>query len=288
MDSIKKIAFDTSKQVNFDLLRLEEILRRTDIDHDPRKLHRVDFYILIIVLSGHHKHMVDFTEHPLERGSILAIRRNQIHQFFDGEWTGKMMIFTDDFLAQHLEELEALKILQLFNGVLGSPKLQLSPTEIDDLEELIEHISQEFEHVRDDYSPGIIRSLFIVLISKLFRHKSQHQLVEKKEKYLAAFIQFQQLVEQQCFESKKVQDYAKQMLITTKTLNNIVKSVIHKTAKTFIDEMVILRIKRLLIHSSLTVNEIAYQAGFDDPTNLYKYFKRFNELTPEAFRKKHQ
>jgi AraC-like DNA-binding protein len=52
--------------------------------------------------------------------------------------------------------------------------------------------------------------------------------------------------------------------------------------------MVILRIKRQLIHSSLTVNEKAYQAGFDYPTNLYKYFKRFNELTPEAFRKKYQ
>jgi len=66
--------------------------------------------------------------------------------------------------------------------------------------------------------------------------------------------------------------YAIKMSVSTRTLNNITQSVIGKSAKSFIDEIVILQIKRLLINSSLSFTEIAYQSGFDDPTNFSVLF----------------
>ena len=101
---------------------------------------------------------------------------------------------------------------------------------------------------------------------------------------MSEFLDFQKLVENHCFETRKVSDYAAKMGFSTKTLNNVVQSVVTKSAKTFIDEIVIIQIKRLLINSSMTIQEIAYTSGFDEPTNLYKYFKKYVMTSPEVFR----
>ena len=75
--------------------------------------------------------------------------------------------------------------------------------------------------------------------------------------------------------------------MTPKTLSNITHHVAGKSAKAFIDGILTLQIKRMLINSSLPIKSIAYQAGFSEPTNLFKFFKRYTNQTPEAFRNNH-
>ena len=103
-------------------------------------------------------------------------------------------------------------------------------------------------------------------------------------KYLSEFIQFQNLVEKQVKTHKKVHNYAKIMGISTKTLNTVSRSIVHKSAKEFIDDICTKQIKRLLINTELSIKEIAYAMGFEESTNFYKYFKRQTQLTPEQFR----
>ncbi|WP_373419094.1 helix-turn-helix domain-containing protein [Thermophagus xiamenensis] len=45
--------------------------------------------------------------------------------------------------------------------------------------------------------------------------------------------------------------------------------------------------KRLLVHPNLSVKEIAYQTGFEGPTNFIKYFKKHTSLIPLQFRKQY-
>jgi AraC-like DNA-binding protein len=68
-------------------------------------------------------------------------------------------------------------------------------------------------------------------------------------------------------------------------LNTVSKTVVHQTAKAFIDSFVILEAKRLLVATTLSVKEISYECGFDEPTNFLKYFKKHTNLTPTQFRK---
>ena len=85
----------------------------------------------------------------------------------------------------------------------------------------------------------------------------------------------------------KVSDYSDELGYSTKTLNKLTKATVHKTAKEFLDEIHLKQIKRLLINSTASIKEIAYQSGFDEPTNFYKFFKRTTGLTPEQFRTQH-
>ncbi|NRB47022.1 MAG: AraC family transcriptional regulator [Saprospiraceae bacterium] len=273
---------------SFELLRLEEVYQRKGLDHNPEDLHRVEFFILLFIESGKGLHVIDFEQFDLQAGALLTIRKDQIHRFVRGEAEGYMLLFTEEFVVSYFDQAEVLKTLQIFNELMGSPLVQLQKSEIIEVRHLVEEMNKEFFSHRDQYSSPIIRSLLHILFNKIYRFKANKNQILEDKKYLEAFIQFQNLVEQACFQTKRVKDYAIKMGVSTKTLNNIVQSVLHKSAKTFIDEIVIKQIKRLLVNSDLQIKEIAYQAGFEEPSNLFKYFKKYTQVSPEQFRQKYK
>jgi len=273
---------------SFELMRLEEVYRREDLDHDPQVLHRVEFFILLFIESGKGLHVIDFEQFDLKPGALLTIRKDQIHRFVSGGARGYMLLFTEEFVVSYFDQTEVLKTLQIFNELMGSPLVQLQGSEVIEVRHLVEEMDKEFLSHRDQYSSSIIRSLLHILFNKIYRFKANKNQILQDKKYLELFIQFQNLVEQDCFQTKRVKDYALKMGVSTKTLNNIVQSVLHKSAKTFIDEIAIKQIKRLLVNSDLQIKEIAYKAGFDEPSNLFKYFKKYTQVSPERFRQKYQ
>jgi AraC family transcriptional regulator, transcriptional activator of pobA len=285
MLNIKQIEFKNSNvpKSHFDLIRLEELFSRR-LDHDITLMHKVNFYLIFFITDNNGEHRIDFTDYKYKKGEVLTVRKDQLHKFTRTKAKGFMLIFTEEFISSFLEELEALKTLQLFNELLGHPKVSLNEQEFKDLSALVNHISFEYFKIADEYSPGIIRSALHILITKLYRIKSDNPVTIGNRKYLQQFIEFQNLVEQKCFETKTVKDYAAELGCSTKTLNNVSHSIVNKSAKAFIDDIVIKQIKRHLLNSTFSIKEIAYEAGFDETTNFYKYFKKFTNTTPELFR----
>lgn len=286
VDPIKvKFKNQSSPNSAFDLVKLEELFQKEGLEHSPDELHEVEFFILLVVTEGQGTHTVDFIDYKLEKGSVLTIRRDQIHKFFKSDTIkGYLLLFTDAFLVSYLEKLEGQKSLQLFNELLGVPKIQLSSTDYNTVSTLINRMENEYFTQMDDHSLGIIRSELHILITKLFRIKSESNQIASDKKYLSEFISFQELVENNVVNTNRVKDYAEMMAISTKTLNTISKSIVNKTAKEFIDEIGTKQIKRLLINTTLSIKEIAYASGFEETTNFYKYFKRQVGTTPEQFR----
>ncbi len=271
---------------DFDLIKLEEVLLRQGLDHPPEQLHTVEFFMLVFVQEGRGEHTIDFTNYSCESGTILTIRKGQLQKFVPGgTYQGVILLFTDDFLSKYLEKPEAQKTIQLFNELLGNPKIQLDIAEMRELSSLVDEIKQEYFSINDDYSQGIIRSQLHILISKLYRIKATKKQVISERKYLGDFIALQGLVEEKVTQSPRVSDYARMLGKSTKTLNNITQSIVHKTAKEFIDAILIQQIKRLLINTDYPIKEIADQTGFLEVTNFYKYFKRHTSHTPEQFRR---
>ena len=289
MDTVKRIPFYNTNHPDshFDLIRLEELLQQEAEDHITH-LHKIDFYLILIITEGSGFHTIDFTDYSYEKGTLITIRKDQLQQFFSSpNVKGHLLLFTEDFLASHFSEVEVLKSFQLFNELLTLPKIQLSDADYHDLLSLVKNIEAEYQESYDEFSVGIIRSAMHMLIIKLFRIKTKNSHVFLQKKYFDEFTQFQKLVEQHCFTTKKVLDYAQMMHCTTKTLNNITKAILNKSAKMVVDEILMTQIKRLLINTTESITEIAYQSGFEDPTNFYKYFKKFTQVSPEAFRKAH-
>ncbi len=123
-----------------------------------------------------------------------------------------------------------------------------------------------------------------IIITKLLRVKSKTPELSVNNKHLSMFLDFQRLVEKHCLTNKKVSFYARELAVSTKTLNNITNSILDKSAKVFIDDIVIIESKRRIINSDNSHTEIAYQMGYDDPTNFFKYFKKHTGMKPSQFR----
>ncbi len=288
-EQLPKINFENQDNPNsyFEIVKIEELLQR-ELDHDIEKNHLVKFYIIFFAYEGKGYHTIDFKDYEYDEGTVLLIRKDQIHKFFrSSDVKGFLLVFTEEFIISHLNRMEALKSMQLFNDSLSFPKIVFNnKEEFSDFTILIKHMESEYR-TKDDFSIGITRSVLHIVITKLFRIKAKAGHTIGRKKYMEQFLEFQMLVEEDCFKSKKVQYYAQKMGISTKTLNNIVNNVINSSAKTFIDERTIMQIKRLLISTDHSIKEIAYISGFSDPTNFFKYFKKFTDNSPEAFRQAH-
>jgi len=98
------------------------------------------------------------------------------------------------------------------------------------------------------------------------------------------FLRFKDLVEHDFKRTRSVIDYTSKLGLSTRKLNRITQHVLGMNAKEIIDARIILEIQRLLSHSQMSLKEITDALGFDESTNLVKYFRKRNGNTPMEFR----
>jgi AraC-like DNA-binding protein len=287
-NSLKDLKTLKYQNLNFDIVNFEDLFKLQE-EEVLTQNHKVNFYSLIIITENVGRISIDFTDYYFSKGTILAIRKDQIRKYYkNNEAKGYILCFSQEFLNGYLNENEVAKTIQMFNEMLISPKTQLTNRYFNHILVLIKHVEFEFLKILDDYSLKIIRSLLHVLVTFIHRIKSDGRNKIQLSKYLKEFIRFQNMLEEDYSKTKKVADYANKLGFSTKKLNTIVQFVTNKPAKVFIDDTVVIKIKGLLLHSNNSIKEIAFKVGFKDPTNLYKYFKKFTNFTPEQFRKRYK
>jgi len=67
-------------------------------------------------------------------------------------------------------------------------------------------------------------------------------------------------------------------------LNNGLRRYTGHSASELIHERMILEAKRRLLHSTLTIAEIAYELRFQDPSYFGRFFRKYTGVTPGAYR----
>jgi len=108
------------------------------------------------------------------------------------------------------------------------------------------------------------------------------------DRVLNITMRFKEALDNNTSYKTKVSDICEKLSINSKRLNAALKLSSNKTAKEYLDERVILEIKRLLSYSELSIKEIACNIGFEDATNLTKYFKKHTDILPQKFREIHR
>ena len=97
---------------------------------------------------------------------------------------------------------------------------------------------------------------------------------------------FHILVEQHYKEKHKVADYAELLYKSPKTLSNVFKKAGYPTPLTIINDRILLEAKRLLIFSTKSAEQIAYELGYNEGGHFSKFFKLHCGLPPSEYRAK--
>jgi len=267
------------------LLPLQSIFSRRGTDYSfdiPQRLHS---YMVVLFTKGHGQHFVDFQTYPYQEKTLLFIAQNQVHQWqIDLENDGLVIAFSKEFLYKSAQDRELLESYRIFDYSLQSPMLTLSDQDYERFCLLFQEIKEEFgQSVPDAFRQEILRNLLRTILLRAERLKCAEVLPTVLTHY-SDFVRFKERVEHDYSRTRNVKDYAYALGYSPKKLNQLTKVVLNKGAKSFIDERVLLEIKRLLSHTSLSIKEIAETTGFDEPTNLVKFFKRYTRQTPTMFR----
>jgi AraC-like DNA-binding protein len=247
--------------------------------------HRHDYYTLLVVERASGVHIIDYTEFPFGAQEVHFVSPGQVHQVALTERPrGSVITFTKGFLIENNIPLSFISNINLFQGFGNTPPLQLDVATF----ERLEHIVKEFDTCLTtdlDYgrrAVGALLQLFLIYCSNSSKlDKSQ---ISEDIAGICILRDFKKLVDEKFKEWHKVKEYAAEIHISPKHLSQTVKSVTGKVAKEHIKDRLVLEAKRLLLHTPMSVKEIAYEIGFEEPLHFSGFFKKNAGISPTKFR----
>lgn len=202
------------------------------------------------------------------------------------ELEGWMLVFHPDLLLRH--PLGRKILGYTFFSYQVSEALHLSAREEQLLEGLVHTILAEHEQPIDTFSQDVLVAQLDVLLSYanrfyhrqfLTRRIAEHDLLTRFEQELHDY--FAQSAERPL---PTVQHFADALHVSPAYLGDMLRTLTGQSTQQHIHQTLIEKAKQLLLSTSLSVNETAYQLGFEYPQYFTRLFKSKTGFTPAAFR----
>lgn len=283
-DPIKTYDFKPGLSLEIELVSISAIFQ----EHKSAVIepHRADFYHIFWFTQGTPVHMVDFIPISIQPNTLLFINKNRVHLFDQsGQYDGWVLLFTDTFFSQTPQDAQFLHNTILFHDLLDIPTLQLDQTQTD-LSLVIRQLRDELTAPADAVHQPVLKNLLHNLLLLADRERRRQGFAEiKKGPDLDHTLRFTELVEEQFLALHSVNQYAQQMDITERRLQQAIAKSVGKTPKQLIEDRVLLEAKRLLVHTNQSIKEIGFTLGFEEPTNFSRFFRQQIGQTPAEFRK---
>ncbi|MGF1923437.1 MAG: helix-turn-helix domain-containing protein [Bacteroidia bacterium] len=228
---------------------------------------------------------VDFQEFKMETDALFFINPKVILKPCE-TMGGQLIHFNRDFYCVEIHDHEVACDGILYNNVFEIPFIKLSDSQSKDVQRIIAEIQEEMKN-EDAGSEEMLRILLKLIILKSTRiWKEQHQLAESEQQKDLQFLrQFSLLVEKHYKTHHTVAAYADMLFITPKNLGKKISLLSKNTPNDIIKDRIILESKRLLVHTKLTIKEIAYSLNYEDDAYFIRFFTKNTGLSPVSFRK---
>lgn len=228
--------------------------------------HRKTRYFFLFITQGHITHSIDLEEVTASAGEILFVLPGQIHTVppSRGEVTWFKVTFDE----------ACLSMLPQKHPFLINP-LGLRLIKPDEHAQVRIQALYQFllELLRD---PRADTTLVLTYLNTLLTEFNRSYFTEKVslQKNTSKFIAFRMLVEDQLTNHPDIEDIARQLSVTADNLYNIVKKQTGQSPKAYITGRLMLEAQRRLYYDEITVKELAYDLGFNDPDYFSRLFKK--------------
>ena len=242
--------------------------RRADALYAPQ---RRDFHVVHVVTSGRGCHHFEFGLVHLRKGDVFHIRAGQVDWYDrDSRHNALLLVFLPE--AVPASSLSRLRI--------ANP-LRPSGPDFDRLEKLARLIDS-FQRVVLLKSAAV--HMLKGFVDALCALGADAASARHPAHRIGLCERFEELLGDHGHEQRSVAWYAERLRVSAKTLGRASESVFGCSAKQYIDRSVTLQAKRLFVHTNASVEEVAAQLGFSEPTNFVKFFRRIEACTPRTFR----
>jgi AraC-like DNA-binding protein len=251
-----------------------------ETEHAVSEPHRDSHYLLLLTTDGQFTFSLDFEEVVVATPTLVLIRPGQVHHILTVNglqgWAVSFDASLLDGEMQHLLEtglhtprpldqqaayyLQALALLQVFRNVQAVP-----PTV---------------------YTGRTTQALLTALLTLIAGWLLANPLSSKGNQSRGAFLEhaFQQLLKQYYTTWKQPAQYAAALAISVAHLNDVVKGLTGTPVSVHIQHYSVREAKRLLCFTNLSVKEIGYAIGYEEPVHFSRVFRKVAGCTPLHFR----
>lgn len=246
-------------------------------------------YIKALYLPKGYNLTVDFDVYTTRQATLFFVAPNQVlHIEQAGAEPGYFIFYNRDFYCIQIHDQEVACDGILFNNINNMPMVTIPKKETGYFGEVFRQIEEEFR--LDDVSlEEMIRTYLKQLLIRATRlWKKQH--LEKKttaqNSDVDFFRKFTLLVDTHYRKKHSVADYADLLAMAPKTVTHKFKRLKLPQPNEIIKNRIILEAKRLLVHTSMTAKEVAYNLGYEDPAYFSRQFLVKTGESPSGFRNK--
>jgi AraC family transcriptional regulator, transcriptional activator of pobA len=244
--------------------------------------HRHQFYECFVFLTGGGTHTIDFVEFPILDYSIHIITPGQVHQI-NRDKTSYGFVYMFDLV--HFSQNKAIEDF-LFDHACFDVN-EFSPLYHFDKNFSATMINISNQIWKDCQNISPLKNLLIISqLSLLMLYCMQSTLNKNGNndaKHSDTYTSFRRLLNVNYKTMKKVKEYAEQLNVTEKLLNEIILQRTGENVSSLIYKQVILEAKRLL-KSGVSTKQVAYDLNFSDPAHFSKFFKTQTDFSPSEFK----
>jgi AraC-like DNA-binding protein len=273
------------------LLSLTNFNESNPFNPDKAPIYDVlDFYKITFITknSGRLKYGQDY--YDFDEGSMLFLAPNQLvgSSEYNGETFSYILLIHPDFLLGHSL---AKKIKQYgYFSYSVNEALHLSDNEKEIILSVYRIMEEELNSRVDEFSQEVVMVQIELLLSYANRfYKRQfvtrkgvsNDLLQKTEALLDDYFNNQQSLQHGV---PTVQFLSEQLHISPGYLSDMLRSLIGQNATQYIHQKLIEKAKEKLSTTNLSVSEIAYELGFEQPQSFSRLFKTKTNQTPMGFR----
>jgi len=246
-----------------------------------------DANYFVFVTNGKKMWKTHRNEYMVKAGDALFVKKgaNIAHQFHSEDYCALMIFMPDEFIKKFMLKFSDTISYNRDDKYLDSDGvLRL---EIDDfLMSYMKSLEVYFE-AHENPNTNVIKLKFEELLLNIFTSPI-HQSIAS---YLCSLqssnsVQLKNIMTNNYPYNLKLEEYATLANMSLSTFKRSFKSVFNESPGRWIANKKIKLATQFLKSSDKTVNEIAYDCGFEDPSHFIKVFKKHENTTPLAYRNK--
>ncbi|RAJ32163.1 helix-turn-helix domain-containing protein [Pedobacter cryoconitis] len=243
-----------------------------DVMRILRKPHRLSYYYFQYLEKGSETFKTDLKEFTINDGELAFGLPNQI--FTKLPYDANMQQYALSFDEHTLTLLPGN--YQFLVNPFNANKITFDPAAQQRIKNLLSGLFLLLHAPGKQRKAEVILAHLHTLLTEFNtayfeQYQSQEGIAGSK---LAKYIAFKLAVETQLTEHHDVQRIADELALTSSTLYGIVKEFGGVSPKEWITNRIMLEAQRKLQYTNISVKELAYELGFNDPGYFSRLFKK--------------
>lgn len=257
---------------SIEIFRLEELTNTLFSNYQRYDFHQI---IWFVKTKGDNLYSIDFNKYTISDNQIVIIYPRQIERVDLKGKEGFLFAINNDVFFEINQKINSDYLNGYFSNVFISLDKKRTLT--------LNHIQNLIIEEYNDQNRSVLMESY--LQSFLFHIASFNEnKILSNNRNVVLFVEFVKLTDNNFIRNRDVVFYAKELNISEKKLNEVCKALSGKTTKQFIQERLILEIKKEIKLGTKNLKEIAFELGFNESAYLTRFFKQQTSISPSEFK----